>query len=466
MEADAKNWIRTLVSAARFVVPEGHEATWETTETDTTGRFVARYRAMDAERFQKEKLRYLDALPAGELPLLPEITSHAMGELDLEQGWLVRAEVEESTELAVSEAGLGMSIGMQAKLELAGRERCSPLADDSSWEGPWAALDGQGDPASVARAERDEDRRLLGDATLEDLLAEIEDLLAQGKSDSYEIFSARQKLAALVRLRPETLSVLRAMLAEGRLGDEAAAVVLTAVGAAGTSESELFLVALVEDGQGTPAQRIGAVIALFQLRHSSASTFDAIHGLVLQSGGSSELGNSSLLLLGALAGEPQNAARVERIAALLALKESTGDVSLWLRALGNCGGVEVLEAVSSYLADGDPMLRLSAVEGLRAVPGEHVVELLGTAAREDTDPSVRATAAELLGRRWSDGGEEAVRYVLENDPSGIVRSRALNGVALAANDHEEAMNLLLQAAERDPDSSVREHARELLGGRA
>src|SRR5262249_33678350 len=147
------------------------------------------------------------------------------------------------------------------------------------------------------------------------------------------------------------------------------AVVLSAVGAAGTSESELFLVSIVEDVQGNPAHRVGAVISLFQLQHSSAATFDAIQALVLQSDAGSELVTSSLLLLGALARDPACAGRLDRIAALLALKESTSDASLWLRALGNCGGKEILEAVSPYLADGDPVVRISAVEGLRAVPG-------------------------------------------------------------------------------------------------
>jgi hypothetical protein len=464
MELEAKNWIRTLVGASRFVVPEGHAETWETTETDTTGRFLARYRLMEASRVQKEKVRYLDTLPVAELALLPEVSGSASGEFDLPHGWLLRSELVESTALALPEAGLSMHIGTRVRLERAALERCAPIAADASdpWEGAWASLDGRDEEQSSARVERNEDLRFLDGATLQDLLAEIEALMRADKLDSYELFLAREKLAALVRLQPETLATLQGILDRGFLEDAVAEVVLSAVGAAGTGASEVFLTALAADEQGKLALRIGAVVSLFQVEHSSPETFDAIRALAMEADESGELAASSLLLLGALAKDGGGTSRADRIAALLALKESASDPSIWLRALGNCGGAEILEAISPYLRDPDGELRLSAVESLRGVLGEPALELLDLAAHEDASDDVRAAAAELLGQRWGAGAEEAVRYVLEKDPSAAVRSRALNGVAQAAMENEEARILLSYYAEHDPDSAVRQHAHELL----
>ena len=461
MEPEARNWIRTLVAAARFVVPEEHETTWETTETDATGRFLARYEHLDACRVRKEKLRYLDAVQVGESALLPEVSGGASGEFDLARGWLARCEVEESTAFALPEAGLSLRIGTRIRLEHSCLERCAPIAGDP-WVGPWASLDGQGEETSSDRAERNEDLRLLDGATLDDLLAEIEDSMTTGDPSSFELFLARQKLAALVRLRPETLSTLQDLLVQGFLDDGVAEVVLSAVGAAGTSASELFLTELVSDEQVMLSHRLGAVVSLFQLEHPSPETFAAIRGLVLRSDVSADLGNSSLLLLGALASVSEGPVKADQIASLLALKESASDASLWLRALGNCGGGEILEAVTPYLDHADHALRLAAVESLRGVPGQSAFELLDRMARADASLDVRAAAAELLGQRWDDGAETAVRQILENDSSAIVRSRALNGVALAALHDEAARSLLLYYAERDPDASVRAHARQLF----
>jgi HEAT repeat protein len=93
-----------------------------------------------------------------------------------------------------------------------------------------------------------------------------------------------------------------------------------------------------------------------------------------------------------------------------------------VKIFGEIGGRDQVPYVTAALTDPDPVVRLAAVQALRKLQGEGMLEALQTKCN-DVDPNVRAESARALG---AIGDRKAVPKLVEllHDDNGFVRSAA------------------------------------------
>jgi hypothetical protein len=121
-------------------------------------------------------------------------------------------------------------------------------------------------------------------------------------------------------------------------------------------------------------------------------------------GGDRSLRSMALLALGALGSkenqDPGAGGDVgRRLAAGLAAATTTADQINFLDAIGNLGRVELLDAVTPFLASPDVNVRVHAVTALRRMPGTAPEELLLRHYASETAPEVRAAVVGVLAGR-------------------------------------------------------------------
>lgn len=480
LSPEARQWARSLLASFRFVVPRGATqlAEWETLEVDTTGEARCHYRwATDtgdgARRLRKRKLAYVDD-PGRAGPI--EIAGKAEAEWDAELGWVRSARVEESLAFVLASVEARVSYDFEGELRLVSSEHSAARgATAEELEGPWADPGLEVESEALARRlEFDRRRSALGGAGLEELLAALAGALATSDPDSREVFEALTRLSWLLELEPRSALALEARLRDGSLDEATGALALVALGRAATAEAQAVLARIVDANDLDEGLRAAALQAAFQLPEPGAALLSSVLA-ASQSGAGTLVGDTALLLLGALArGQALHDPLVaeDLLASLLALEEGaleSGSLGVWLDALGNAAAPASVAAIAAYLDAPEPELRASAVEALAGIASSEASAALIEVAFEELELGVRAQAIGALDAGVLDGeaGDAVASALLElagGDPEPVIRQAALLAIVGGEGLGAAEIELLEHCAQHDASSEVQALASAILEG--
>ena len=475
MRDDMRNWVRTLVSSFRFVVPSATGDSWTSNEADSTGVFRAQYVWADGgvdfsgpRELHKKKLHYVSLAETGDLLGYPFLEGSGVAILDRNLRWFTRASHVESVTIDAPDFGLQMGMRCKATAELVEVNTVDAAALEVIVVDSWSPVTGQHEGSSFAD-DREEDRvaEILAETSAEEFLQEILQLIDADELSSYALYQAGEKLALLLRYDPDLVGSIREIVVDVELNPNAATFLLAMVADADTMTGRQLLNELVGNGELSTALRASAIQSVALLRTQDVSLVDTLFRAVTDPDVDHHLRSLGVLALGALGSREaaEDGGANHALAVLLeieGLARAQEDVSTWLSALGNTGSPRVLDAVSDYLTSKYPDERAGALESIRSAPGTEVLEAMADAARNDASAMVRATATELLAGRSEQGAFDALERVWKRESDGRVRYAAVLGIAGRLHDDPRARSLLEDAATNDPDPEIRALATESL----
>lgn len=472
---EARNWIRSQVTAFRFEVDGTGASSWEREEVDATGkartRYVREVEPADADlHLRKTKVAY-SAMQVGgqDVPIeaQPEVDSTTTGTLSTSLAWVQEARVDESLKIAIARLGITTDVAMSGSLRLL--EHGWRSADEMpaiDWDEPWSSVAGAEDMDEVgAHGEELLRARLLDGVTLDGLLAEI-DVLANAKPRNKEaLMDAHRKLAELLRQDPAAAEELAALVRS--MNEATTDIVLGAAGAAGTRQAQQLLVGVLGDATLARSMRQSSLDAMFQLTQPISDARAAVESLVKSDEQDTTLRANAMLLLGALGSmdggsKAERAELVARLVGLEAQARADGRLAHWLNALGNTGDPQVYAAARPYLDAADARLRAAAADALRGLATEEAVGALAHSALSDADASVRRACASILAGRSDEISSTTVRQMLERDTSVQVRRAAVDALARRVATDATARQLLAYVAANDASQELRQRAAAAL----
>lgn len=414
---------RAVLGATEVAVPPGSAASWTAREEAPEGVFEARYTASgEPARLAIEKTRAVRSLAS---PLLRgETRGSFAARFDDREGALLGLEGEESLASRLEGREVATS-RTRVRLTLVERAVAAVVAPVAAPGAPLRPL-----LEARSRDRREVDRRLAGRETVAGLLG----ALSEG-GDARDAAVAR--LAALVRLDPTAAAQVAAAVLGLASGDRTAALLVAALGAAGSKPAEDALVSVVLARRQDKATLLQAIAALGRLDEPSPAAEALLRDLHGDASLPRTTTDAALLALGSVASKLADASPA-RAAALVAgiadeLARDPRSASVALLALGNAGGEGVLGTLQPYLGPEQPTaVRVRATRSLRNVPGARAEAILVTLLG-DLEDGVRREAAGLLASRApSAAAAPGLCLALATDADERVRRdslRALGGLA-------------------------------------
>ncbi len=476
LDGEQRNFQRWLLSAFGFPVPPGAATRWESAGADATGQYLSRYVGVETPtglRVERTKLRYTAMTPAlGDVPA-HRIEGGARATLSRAVGWLVTAAVDETLTLDLEVVKSQLVHHTQVRLALldSGRVAVDTAVPDA--EAPWAPPGGEGEDLrdAVLQAEEQAWRHRLHGVALHELVEELRALLAGRGADPSELYAAWTKLSWFLRLHPDAADRIREIVLGEPAPREICAMLLSALGNAGTAPAQDVLAGFFADALLEPSLRESAVVAMMQLQHPKAGLLSALAAGVQELAEVKAVDALAVLVLGALAARSDarvfgEATALEVVLALETSARRLGAADLWLHALGNAGMPQVLDRVAAYLDDPVDSVREAAVFAIRKLASPAAVEIMARKAIGDASPRVRATAAEALTQHFERGAREALYLAARADTEVDVRRAAIAAIAHDLERDHAGRALLQEIASSDRSREIRELVRELLAGRS
>jgi HEAT repeat protein len=399
----------------------------------------------------KRKLGYRGA-SAGQHALQAEGNGQAL--LNPSIGWFEQAHWQESLRREVREIGVQSTSTMTAHWSLVDTGWREVGDGEALWNTAWQPVAGEPEGQAVDEMEAAHYAERLAGVRAEDLVQRLAQLLQPPAAEANAVFGVQLDLVWLLRLRPQELSRLQAMLPA--LDQASAKVVIDALGASELPAAQTLLAELFSDYSRASWTREAAAVAMMQVRAPQGSTVLAFAQSLLQTGVTDDGSTTGALALGMMVSRADASTQAAAAAALLgmeALVQRQGSVAEWLEALGNAGQPDVLAVASRYRAHASAMVRSAAVASMRLVPGDAAVQLMITGL-QDAEPAVRARAARVLGMRTEPRAFAALSQMLDTEPDARVRAAGVRALAVRANDPAVAARLR-QVAAADAADEVR-----------
>ncbi|MFO1054697.1 MAG: HEAT repeat domain-containing protein [Planctomycetota bacterium] len=451
-DAELRNWVRTIVSA-QLVTVRG-VGDHDELEADASGiaRVRVHVRAEDGGlQVAREKLGYE---PRGG----HRVELQGRGEIAFPSGlgWVGDVTAQDSLRFAMSETGMTVQVDATTHIVTRGYEDGHAVDASIDLGGSYADASGA-DDVDREGAERARDERIaerLRGKTTQGLVQDMLDLIAQGKTGDVAFLQARELLIELLRRDGTAPDILRRMLDTAGNDPRTEGELISALGAADTAAARALLTAMFSDGARGEGMRLSALQSLFQVAHLEGDAFAAAQRLVLDPTESVDLSGTSLLLMGAEAGD------VDRIAALIALRDRAVERGLlghWLEALGNSGRPEVEDAVGPFLTDSRSAIRTAAIGALRKLSTATAIQAMAEALRADASTSARVEALHGLLGRDDATAVAAIRSAAEHDAEPRVRGAAIEALGEMQGD-PQARATLSRIAANDPVAELRARA--------
>ena len=471
---EVRNQWRGILSRWQVLLPDtAEESAWEREEQDDTGIYVARYEWRSEgypRKLLKRKLRYKRIMLAASGPSMQP--AHAVeGETRIVLD-AVPVSIHGHETTAISSKGKGgfhVRGDSRFSLELVGEENDPALAlrgaealaqflQDTNVLA-WAGEVDKGRPPASTPAE------------IEELIELLRKTVRFVGGDSPQALNiATLLIKALQAGGPELVDVIMDSLTED-FSDVTFGMVLTGVlGAAGTDAAQSGLLEIVGTEDWPNELKEMAYTSLAQVTEPVPGTEEVL--IRQHEAGPEAYRDSALLLLGH-AGHHLAGADDERRAAVEAYiadrlanvsAESYGrNLSVALAVLGNLGGNEVPPLVVAAAHSSDPWVRGEALMSLGRVNSEEAADLVFQGML-DEEETVRMSAVRALGEQNPSAGLEALRALLQDEPSANVRNVAVSTlVGTYWGDDEAVRSLLEQVARADPSPDVRATAEAMLG---
>ncbi|MCB9545009.1 MAG: HEAT repeat domain-containing protein [Myxococcales bacterium] len=396
--------VLTGLAALTWFTP-GEAPAWTAVEADGTGHYLARYTRHGEARVERARARYLKAWT------LDGLSAEAADAL----------ETEESTRFAFDDEGLRALQGEVATrvLDLATSTRITLRLDRIAVRRGVprrAALFPQvpiSNHADRAAAQARQDASLLGNATLPDILARVDELTARSQEEQPARSVAFKRLRAWARLHADGPRALSdALVAADEAGDgNRVSMLAGALGSAATPQTTDALAQLLDAPLTDEARRQ----VLVSLNLTETPTAGSLRGLMDAVQDASGPGGMASLALGAQVRRLAEAHPDDPLAAqaedAVDLLLSTYDAGLSdaqrtsaVSALGNAGHPRALPTLLRAAESDNEHLAAQAVWGLRFIEGEDIDARLEAALSRGgavTDAALRAIGNREPGR-WFD----------------------------------------------------------------
>jgi HEAT repeats len=468
--ASQRDLIRSIVTSFHVAVPDPTVVQWEAEATDNAGRYRADYELLQTAptsfTVTRTKLRYTaTATPDTPLPGC-EGTCHAV--FGRELGWLTGVKFDEK--LVQSMQGLGgrFSVNARGELHLKNAERPAPATlADVSFDGEWAGLTAS--PARIAaEAEADELsswQRILKDVSFDQLLAELQRLIADKSADTPDAQSVVEALSWLLRTRADVVAEVEAAIRGAEAGGDLDGMLMWALTKAGTPATQDVLAGFLAD-VAAPARRQSATVAMTQLAEPGEAVMGVLTHQVMSASGTGPGDRMALLLMGTLAprAKKNEAKATSPLQTLLAQEKSAiarGLLPTWLEALGNAATAAIVPRVIPYLGHKSGRVRHSAASALRDVHTPTARTALLRSAKRDPDAAVRINALRSLRGHELHSVRGTLHSIAKDDRSPDARRLAV--VLLASTPRDRQTTALLQhVAKHDNEQGMRELAQRLL----
>ena len=467
-QPDERNRMRTLLGALMPVAPEPLSEAWTAEQQDVQGSMRCNYRLVGAqesrveiERTSRECLANDPSRPT------PKLDGTARFGIDRSLGWFDSVAADEATTIQVELAAWTILAQQSTRCTLTSVRRDGPVGID--WDAAWEPASGAADAARLAQHNRElQLRDALNGRTLDQLVDELNALLAAGDMADPELVRLREEIGFLLSIDAHALAQVAELVLDPRLSPDVIAALIDCVGRAGTPEAQALLARWISDSEHAKDFRTESVYALIEVKHPGDNVVAAVAGL-LDLDAEPELQGSALLTMGALAniGGSHTSAGSTALSHVMGWKkyaEESGRLPEWIEALGNTGSPQVVEAVKPYLAHEESDVRASAVHALRLVFTLEVSQLAAECGRQDVSVNVRARAAEVLGVRVDVHARTAIAQMLEGEPIEEVRHTLILYLGGQAANDAGAWALLQDAAATDPSPELRELAQQQLSG--
>ena len=296
--------------------------------------------------------------------------------------------------------------------------------------------------------------------------APLDEATRKLRSEQLTVFQkAFESLSAHLRASPELVE--RALATIRRGGPEERALLVDALGSAGSPEAQRALLAIAKSDSEDLRFRGTAYSRLAR----AEKPLEEVAPALLEISRHPRLAEFGLLGLGTLARRLRESGAVERansvdelLAKELASATNPGQKRRVLLGMSNSGGPSNVEHARPFLSDEDNNLVQAAVAAVRLVPGPGADAILVTALSH-TERSIRRVALDAMkAREPSQALVTAAGALAQNgkDVSDQVRAIYVLGAWRRAN--AEAARLLAALANSDSSEKVRGAARQQLGG--
>lgn len=467
--------LRSLVAATQVVLPSPLGTSWESTEEDSTGRYLARYQLQPPLQLEKTKLRYTHLVTdKGLEPTGPSlhVQVHSSTRLSLarEDLW---PEILLGQETLEVDSGPDMiTPGSESRVELRLVERGSEPSLATAFRERQPSLLHL--PMANSEAFQHQDplahhRRVLAGRTLKDFLRDLRSLPTERQAQDKARSKALEGLLALFILEPASASQVPALLRTG-LEPSAASPLLGALSAASTPESLSALARIVGDGSLALEVRVDATVALGMAPSPTEEGLSALRKLAR--GTEASLRETATLGLGGAAMHLRDTDKsaadslVQELNSALAAATAPQEQVLLLRALGNTRAPSAFPSIQLFLSSRAPQVRGAAVEALRFMPAPQADTLLLERLSSDDSPEVRRAAVFAASFRPLEPFLPAFERVLRSDSATSVRVAVVQHLGSQAGSSPQARLLLAWSSQNDPEASVRQAAAAALGGPA
>jgi hypothetical protein len=433
LDGDQRNFLRGTLGVLLFQAPAADARPWNVTDSDTTGDYEARYEvlaAAAADELCVRRTRRRYTMVAGHAePPVHELRGTGEATFSLRLGWLGAARLDEGMTIALPMLDLQAVTERRATVQLlANGHVVLPTDFAADWARATAPATGAGETTGrfAADSERRAWQQRLDGVTLDQLLAELMQLLGRPDVDAEAVDQTFQKLQWLARLDRDVVDSIGERIGTRQLQGELAGVALSSLGAAGTDAAQSVLAAVRSDRSLAADVRQAATISALQLDHPSA---ELTAGLVRDASSDGDGRGNAMLVLGALAPRSRGALADGRSAidTLLAMEDDAaarGDLSTWLLAVGNAAPPQTVQIVQRHLGNQDPSVRASACVALRRVADPVVVTILVERGLGDAVAIVRREAMGVLGSRSEAAARAALQDAATNDADEELRHKA------------------------------------------
>jgi hypothetical protein len=466
LDGEQRNFLRGTLAVFAFTVPPGAGAGWNAAEADGSGEFTARYvrlpASADGPEVERTKVAYAKVVGQA-APPQHELRGAARASFATRHGWLAAVVLDEGMTTKLPLLDLRVRHDRRARVVLAACEQ-QPVEQAAAADAAWEPASGC-DERLGGHAAADERRRWeheLAGADLAALLAEAARILAAAPLDRDRLNELFLRLQWLVKLDPGAAAAIGEAVGTQALGGDAAALALSALGAAGSEAAQSVLARVRRDGGLPAAVRDAASVAMLQL---AQPTDEVMGALVADANGAGDDAQSALLTLGALAprAAAAGAGATAPLEALLRMEgdaAARGELPTWLRALGNAGTDAAVEIAQRHFGNADAGVRAAACDALRRVAGEPATRVLLDAGLADPDAAVRAAAIAALAGRAA--ALPALRAAATDDAEAAVRARAIDAIGRSGTAADR--DALARIVAGDAEPRLRELAGRWLRG--
>lgn len=468
--------MRGLASAFQFTRPSASGVlpkTWSINERDNLGDYAAVYEDTGEGTYKKStrdysRLELSQAFQVMQGQKGPK--AHLEGTYQVDDAKRIKvASLTQVLSFPSSDDGTA-SISSTYRLELVGVGRGGRrVAGSESWRR--LPLGATLQVSEVAISEK-QNRQILGDGNWESL--QLENLAAIKGNDDKARLQVGRRMKALFELEPRRAS--DAVLALRKVKDpKEAQTVLGALSSARIPAALTAIQDVATDRSGKLEVREAALGHLGLHNEPTAETLKTLTN-VATTESDPTLRNQAVVSLGTVAGKLEASTKSSADDVALAKQTIAGlseqlnvakdpeTRTLYLQSLGNAGGTDVLSSTVSLLSASDPSVRQSAIFALRFVAGDEADKLVISALLRDTDPTLRATAAQAAAfRKLTPTLLAGVVENLKTEQEVIVRSSVVECLAAFVTQSPSDVRPLLEwVSKNDSAAEVRDSATKIL----